>query len=110
MGLLHLLEGVAEQIELVGNRPDRGQILVGIPILSDALSSNLVRAQTRVEPGRLELRIDLTLSIDDRSEVDQPVRLELLGSLPAPHGERIDPGETALELSGLFADRLSVPA
>jgi len=79
-------------------------------LLGDELAADLGGAQPGRQTCRTKRRIRLTLTLDERFEIDQQVGQMVFRPLPTTGREGVQTGETTGELMQAFAKRPTIPA
>jgi len=74
------------------------------PFVGDQLLTHFRRGQARIQAGGAELRVGLTLAIDDGGDIAQQVREMGFCALPPPGRKRIEAGASTDQLMDAFAN------
>jgi hypothetical protein len=88
----------------------RGERVISVTVLGDALASDCCGTQTGREPCRAQLRIRLALAIDNGFHIAQQGGQGGFHGLTPTGGKGLQARETTVQLMGAFTDGHPAPA
>jgi hypothetical protein len=107
--LRHLLQGVAQRVQLDATGLRRGQLGVCVAFLGDQLAAHFRRAPPCVQATAAELRVRLALAIHDGPDILEQVRQGHLDRLAPPQPDGLDTADAAAPFMQPLADRPPIP-
>src|SRR4051794_21325185 len=110
LGLLNPLDPVAQPVEDVAHGALLGQPVIAVTLPALQRLQDLPGGQVGVTPGRLQLRVGLSMRLDHGADVGRQLRVLDLARDGASGGEVLDTAEPGAGLVPALLDAVTAPA